>query len=245
MVTSPQTQIKETNSTERNLLSTSLSLHAKISKQKKLSKGLSVPMKIQKPRSPAKRTISIEKNLQKDVIQQILTTITLVDNSNNTETAKKTISIEKNLQKDVIQQNLTTITLVDNSNNTQNAKSALAKHYLSTGHIFSHTDFQIILSDQHRYRLTVKESLLIRQRDPQLNRTERSLPLYIYPDGLTNKQKAISNINNRNIKTKKSKGMNDSHTNKDITYTIVLDPSKTTIDQDQNQNLNELNEPIV
>jgi hypothetical protein len=139
---------------------------------------------------------------------------------------KRIISVKESLQEDVIEQILITTTPVEKPNTNLHVKSALTKHYLSTGHIFSDTDFKILLSDQHRYRLLVKESLLIRQRDPKLNGTERSLPLYIYPDGLTNNQMAISKRNNPTTNTNNTTGMNDPNTNTGTTNSVILDPPK-------------------
>jgi len=124
---------------------------------------------------------------------------------------KKKTTIKQNLQEDDVEQILMNTRPAEKPNNNHTAKSALAKHYLSTGHIFSDTDFKILLSDQHRYRLLVKESLLIRQRGPQLNGTDRSLPLYIYPDGLTQSEMAISTRNKRTGNTNNTAGMNDSY----------------------------------
>ncbi len=50
------------------------------------------------------------------------------------------------------------------------------------------------MSDQQRYRLLIEESMLIRQREPKLNGTGRSLPLYIYPDGLQKVENKKSNL---------------------------------------------------
>ncbi|CAF3951738.1 unnamed protein product [Rotaria sp. Silwood1] len=73
---------------------------------------------------------------------------------------------------------------VDKTANQMIPKSALTKHFVSTGHAFTTNDFNILLSDRHRYRLLIKESILIRQREPKLNGTDRSIPLYIFPDGI-------------------------------------------------------------
>ena len=72
-------------------------------------------------------------------------------------------------------------------------KSALTKHFVSTGHAFTDKDFKILLSDRNRYRLLIKESLLIRQREPKLNGTDRSTPLYIFSDGIPKITKRIFN----------------------------------------------------
>jgi hypothetical protein len=128
---------------------------------------------------------------------------------NTRSRTKKIILVKESLKDDVIEQILNTTRPVEKPNTNLLVKSALTKHYISTGHIFSNTDFKILLSDQHRYRLLVKESLLIRQKNPQLNGTERSLPLYIYPDGLANNHMTISTRNNPTTTTNNTTGMND------------------------------------
>jgi hypothetical protein len=99
--------------------------------------------------------------------------------------------IKQKLEQDDIDQILLNTTPVDKKESDLIPKSAISKHYISTGHIFTNKDFQVLLSDPHRYRLLIKESLLIRQKNPILNGTDRSLPLYIYPDGLKKKDNYI------------------------------------------------------
>jgi hypothetical protein len=82
---------------------------------------------------------------------------------------------------------------VEKKANNMIPKSALTKHYVSTGHIFAEKDFKILLSDRNLYRLLIKESLLIRQREPKLNGTDRSIPLYIFPDGIPKNTKKTYN----------------------------------------------------
>ncbi|CAF0861752.1 unnamed protein product [Adineta steineri] len=62
--------------------------------------------------------------------------------------------------------------------------SALTKHYVSTGHCFTSNDFTILLSDRNERRLLVKESFSIIDKNPKLNGTDRSVPLYVFPDGI-------------------------------------------------------------
>ena len=107
---------------------------------------------------------------------------------------KKLKPIEENLDEDDIETILMNTIPTNAQLTTITPKSALSKHYLSTGHSFKPNDFHILLVDQHRYRLLIKESLMIKQKNPALNSTERSLPLYIYPD-------AILNTNQNHTKT--------------------------------------------
>ncbi|CAF0928945.1 unnamed protein product [Didymodactylos carnosus] len=74
------------------------------------------------------------------------------------------------------------------------AKSAISKHYLTTGHVFTSNDFEIVLREKHRYKLLVKESLVIRTISPVLNGTDRSVPLYVYSNGIQSVLWARKNI---------------------------------------------------
>ncbi|CAM2729790.1 unnamed protein product [Rotaria socialis] len=79
--------------------------------------------------------------------------------------------------------------LKQKNENIRIPKSSITKHYIATNHIITEENFKILHNEQRKYRLKIKESLLIITRAPQLNGTERSMPLYIYPDGLnTNEQ---------------------------------------------------------
>jgi len=109
---------------------------------------------------------------------------------------KKTSTITHKLEEDDIDHLLLNTIPVDEQDKIVTPKSALAKHYVSTGHLFTDKDFQILLSDQHRYRLLINESLLIREKNPKLNGTDRSLPLYIYPAGIEKKRTHTSKTNN-------------------------------------------------
>jgi hypothetical protein len=111
----------------------------------------------------------------------------------NASHANKAPTISAHLQKTVVDGILLNTIPAPNPHNLI-PKSALAKHYVATGHLFTNKDFKILLTDQQRFRLHIKESLLIKQKQPQLNRTERSLPLYIYPDGI---QKTNNNQSNQ------------------------------------------------
>ncbi len=99
----------------------------------------------------------------------------------------KTLAIKDTLTQDDIDEILMNTIVVAKKEDDLVPKSAMSKHLVSTGHVFTDKDFQILLSENHRYRLLVKESLLIRRTNPVLNGTDRSLPLYIYPDGIERK----------------------------------------------------------
>ncbi|CAM4835397.1 unnamed protein product [Rotaria magnacalcarata] len=63
-------------------------------------------------------------------------------------------------------------------------KSAISKHYIATSHIITKQDFKILITEPRKYRLRIKESLMIIAKKPKLNGNDRSMPLYIYPDGI-------------------------------------------------------------
>ncbi|CAF3650342.1 unnamed protein product, partial [Rotaria socialis] len=61
---------------------------------------------------------------------------------------------------------------------------AVQQHQIETGHQMNWDNFGIVMQDNHYYRLLIKESLLIKAYEPQLNRTTHSVPLIVFPDGL-------------------------------------------------------------
>ena len=63
--------------------------------------------------------------------------------------------------------------------------SALCKHEKDTGHHINWKDFRVVWRDENSCRLLVKESLVIQAYKPELNRTTHSVPLIVFPDGLT------------------------------------------------------------
>ncbi|CAF1632578.1 unnamed protein product [Didymodactylos carnosus] len=74
--------------------------------------------------------------------------------------------------------------LMENMTKNQETKSpvattAIAKHFQNRGHMITRNDFRILLSEQHKYHLLVKESLLIRANISTLNGTDRSA-LYMF-----------------------------------------------------------------
>ncbi|CAF2144860.1 unnamed protein product [Rotaria magnacalcarata] len=64
-----------------------------------------------------------------------------------------------------------------------NTASAIQQHITSTNHKIDWNNWLILDSDNHPYRLLVKESLAIIENSPSLNRTTRSTPLVVYPEG--------------------------------------------------------------
>ncbi len=58
-------------------------------------------------------------------------------------------------------------------------KSAISKHYMKTRHIIDKNDFSILLTERQRYRLRIKESLLIKATDPKLNGNESSIHQFL------------------------------------------------------------------
>ncbi|CAF3195184.1 unnamed protein product [Rotaria socialis] len=149
-----------------------------------------------------------------------------------TESKTKNITtIHKKLTDDEIDDILTNTTLVDKKTVNIIPKSAISKHSAATGHRFNNEDFGILLADYHRYRLIIIESLLIIKRNPKLNINERSMPLYIYPDGLSIAQKKETNQLPTTKQT--TKGMyitTNSHISK-ILFSLVLHQQHTVSDQ--------------
>ena len=74
----------------------------------------------------------------------------------------------------------------DRNNNCEKnqVKSALRRHEIDTGHEINWRNWKILSKDTKRYRLLVRESLLIQNRQPTLNKTVCSVPLIVYPEGL-------------------------------------------------------------
>ena len=105
-----------------------------------------------------------------------------------TRAKTRTLSkIPQSLPEEELDQILTETTSVQATKKARMPNSALTRHYLATGHLFTDQDFNILLADPHRYKLLIKESLLIKKTRPAFNGMERSLPLYIYPDGPVNR----------------------------------------------------------
>lgn len=89
-----------------------------------------------------------------------------------------------NIDQDQLAEILENVAIIRTSIDPKNPKSAISKHYLHTGHVFTEDSFRIIHEEKHKYKLLIKEALLIHRQNPDLNQNVRSMPLYIYPDGL-------------------------------------------------------------
>lgn len=77
-----------------------------------------------------------------------------------------------------------TTTSTVNQHDTNIITSSIKQHEKEIGHRMDWSNFRIIGQDNHRYRLLIKESLLIRAFEPELNKTTHSVPLIVFPDGL-------------------------------------------------------------
>ena len=58
--------------------------------------------------------------------------------------------------------------------------TAIKDHMLFCDHVVSLEDFKILASSNSEFHLKIKESLLISCDKPELNRNEKSLPLYLF-----------------------------------------------------------------
>ena len=59
-------------------------------------------------------------------------------------------------------------------------ESAVSDHRLQYDCVNSFDDFDVLASDTNNFRLLIKESLLIKQDKPILNRTIKSFPLKLF-----------------------------------------------------------------
>ena len=59
-------------------------------------------------------------------------------------------------------------------------ESAVSDHRLQCDCVFSFDDFDVLVSDANNFRLLIKESLLIKQDKPILNRTIKSFPSKLF-----------------------------------------------------------------
>jgi hypothetical protein len=60
----------------------------------------------------------------------------------------------------------------------------LAEHEKNTSYHIDWLNTRVLWRDNNPYRLLIKESLVIRAHEPQLNRTTHSVPLLVFPEGL-------------------------------------------------------------
>jgi hypothetical protein len=85
--------------------------------------------------------------------------------------------------------NIPTTTNANGSDTDENKDkvilSAPSKHEKDTGHHINWKDSRVVWRDENSCRLLVKESSLIQAYKPELNRTTYSVPLIVFPDGLT------------------------------------------------------------
>ncbi|CAF1345862.1 unnamed protein product [Adineta ricciae] len=70
-------------------------------------------------------------------------------------------------------------------------QSAVKQHELSNNHHIDWTNFNILAKDNKNYQLLVKESLLINNLKPSLNRTMSSVPLIVFPEGLVSSKPKV------------------------------------------------------
>ncbi|CAF1264942.1 unnamed protein product [Didymodactylos carnosus] len=70
-------------------------------------------------------------------------------------------------------------------------KSAIQKHSADKHHNFDWDNWNITERDRIQYRLLIKESLSILALKPDLNGTVRSVPLIVFPNGLSMNHKKI------------------------------------------------------
>ena len=57
--------------------------------------------------------------------------------------------------------------------------TAIKGHMLLCDHVVSLEEFKTLASSNSEFHLQIKESLLILREKPELNRNEKSLPLYL------------------------------------------------------------------
>ncbi len=58
------------------------------------------------------------------------------------------------------------------------------KHQKETNHVIDWQNSQIVCSESNPHKLLIKESLIIKAYEPEMNRTTHSVPLYIYLNGI-------------------------------------------------------------
>lgn len=132
-------------------------------------------------------------NHSQPVIPSLLTASTRMKHTLIQPPPKKTTSVSKKPSEDDINDLLSQTTPVGSVKLPLVPKSAITRHYLKTGHVITKEDFRILLPDPHRYRLLIKEALLIRQKTPILNGTDRSIPLFVFPEGNPYRQTNTTN----------------------------------------------------
>jgi len=106
------------------------------------------------------------------------------NSSNNSTQELRRSSRIKNKQTTTTTAVRETTTTNDDNNDNRAAKSSIAQHEKETGHHMNWSNFRVIWQDNHFYRLLIKESLLIKAYEPELNKTTHSVPLLVFPEGL-------------------------------------------------------------
>ena len=72
------------------------------------------------------------------------------------------------------------ISLLNGKKSKVKTTTAIKVHMLLCDQVVSLEDFKILASSNSEFHLNIKESLLIAQDKPELNRNEKSLPLYLF-----------------------------------------------------------------
>ncbi|CAF3337026.1 unnamed protein product [Rotaria sp. Silwood2] len=68
----------------------------------------------------------------------------------------------------------------DDENDKNNAKSSIPQREKVTGHHMNWSNFCVVWQEKYSYRLLIKESLLIKAYEPELNKTTHSIPLIAF-----------------------------------------------------------------
>jgi hypothetical protein len=63
--------------------------------------------------------------------------------------------------------------------------SAIYKHQKDMNHHIDWNNSEVVCSEGNSYKLLIKESLIIKAFKPVLNRTTHSVPLHIFPNGVS------------------------------------------------------------
>jgi hypothetical protein len=102
--------------------------------------------------------------------------------------AKTTINIQGNVWKRYV--HVSSLGASDCLSKTKNVNhslvlsSSLTEHEKNSVHQIDRRNVRILWRDNIRYRLIIKESLVIRAYEPSLNRTTHSVPSIVFLEGL-------------------------------------------------------------
>ena len=111
--------------------------------------------------------------------------------SNPPEDVRRSNRQTKPMQRYGTQETPHTAQTTDDTTIPKNVQSALSKHSSELQHKIDWTNVQMLDKDRSPYRLLVRESLLIRQMEPVLNRTTNSIPLLVFPEGLVDPKPTV------------------------------------------------------